>query len=146
MASSRRDWLLQQLGITQWTLRRPAVLQGEVAISLPDQVRLVIIANAPPADDDPLLGDVLRSLALTPRQVYSLTPQQAVMLPENTRCHCWLMGVDDPIRLNGGRLTSPALAELYNNAGARRALWQQICEHENDFYPDARRPAPGAAY
>ncbi|WP_038930231.1 DNA polymerase III subunit psi, partial [Yersinia pestis] len=30
--ASRRDLLLQQLGITQWVLRRPAVLQGEIAI------------------------------------------------------------------------------------------------------------------
>lgn len=33
--TSRRDWQLQQLGITQWALRRPGALQGEIAISLP---------------------------------------------------------------------------------------------------------------
>ncbi len=27
--TSRRDWQLQQLGITQWALRRPTALQGE---------------------------------------------------------------------------------------------------------------------
>ncbi|EDD6876593.1 DNA polymerase III subunit psi, partial [Salmonella enterica subsp. enterica serovar Typhimurium] len=27
--TSRRDWQLQQLGITQWALRRPGALQGE---------------------------------------------------------------------------------------------------------------------
>nr|3GLI_O Chain O, DNA polymerase III subunit psi [Escherichia coli K-12]3GLI_P Chain P, DNA polymerase III subunit psi [Escherichia coli K-12] len=27
--TSRRDWQLQQLGITQWSLRRPGALQGE---------------------------------------------------------------------------------------------------------------------
>ncbi len=26
--TSRRDWQLQQLGITQWSLRRPGALQG----------------------------------------------------------------------------------------------------------------------
>lgn len=34
--TSRRDWQLQQLGITQWSLRRPRALQGEIAISLLD--------------------------------------------------------------------------------------------------------------
>ncbi len=29
--TSRRDWQLQQLGITQWSLRRPGALQGEIA-------------------------------------------------------------------------------------------------------------------
>lgn len=28
--TSRRDWQLQQLGITQWSLRRPGALQGEI--------------------------------------------------------------------------------------------------------------------
>ncbi|STI78088.1 DNA polymerase III subunit psi [Escherichia coli] len=30
--TSRRDWQLQQLGITQWSLRRPGALQGEIAL------------------------------------------------------------------------------------------------------------------
>ncbi len=34
--TSRRDWQLQQLGITQWSLRRPGALQGEIAIAIPD--------------------------------------------------------------------------------------------------------------
>lgn len=33
--TSRRDWQLQQLGITQWALRRPTALRGEIAISIP---------------------------------------------------------------------------------------------------------------
>ena len=42
--TSRRDWQLQQLGITQWALRRPTALQGEIAISIPAHVRLVMVA------------------------------------------------------------------------------------------------------
>ncbi len=43
--TSRRDWQLQQLGITQWALRRPGALQGEIAISLPAHVRLIVVAG-----------------------------------------------------------------------------------------------------
>ena len=43
--TSRRDWQLQQLGITQWSLRRPGALQGEIAISLPGHIRLVMVAE-----------------------------------------------------------------------------------------------------
>ena len=32
--ASRRDLLLQQLGITQWVLRRPTALHGEIAVSV----------------------------------------------------------------------------------------------------------------
>ncbi|UGA51673.1 MULTISPECIES: DNA polymerase III subunit psi [Dickeya] len=136
--TSRRDWLLQQLGITQWTLRRPSVLKGEIAVNLPPDVRLLIIADPLPASDDPLLQDVARSLNLAPQQIVSLTPRQAQMLPEHTRCHSWWLGqpAADPLTLDGVQLTSPALAELYHNAGAKRALWQQICHHEHDFHPD----------
>ncbi|MFC3394379.1 DNA polymerase III subunit psi [Brenneria rubrifaciens] len=142
---SRRDWLLQQLGITQWTLKRPAALQGEIAVSLPAQVRLVIVSAEPLPDDAPLLNDILRSLVLTPEQTYRLTPQQTVMLPEKTRCHSWRLGVETPLALEGVQLTSPALAELSQSAAAKRSLWQQICEHEHDIFSDTHRSGASLA-
>ncbi|ANI30835.1 DNA polymerase III subunit psi [Yersinia entomophaga] len=137
--ASRRDWLLQQLGITQWTLRRPAVLQGEIAVSLPEDIRLLIVAETLPGQDDPLLCDIVRSLGLSAAQIYSLTPDQVAMLPEDTQCNSWRLGISEPLALAGAQLHSPALTELYQDAGAKRALWQQICHHEADFYPDASR-------
>ena len=53
--TSRRDWQLQQLGITQWSLRRPGALQGEIAISLPEHIRLVMVAETPPSLTEPLI-------------------------------------------------------------------------------------------
>ncbi|GHL36541.1 hypothetical protein ECZU27_17070 [Escherichia coli] len=64
--TSRRDWQLQQLGITQWSLRRPGALQGEIAIAIPAHVRLVMVANDLPALTDPLVSDVLRALTVSP--------------------------------------------------------------------------------
>lgn len=60
--TSRRDWQLQQLGITQWSLRRPGALQGEIAISLPEHIRLVMVAETPPSLTEPLISDILRAL------------------------------------------------------------------------------------
>ncbi|MFI0489387.1 MAG: DNA polymerase III subunit psi [Yersinia sp. (in: enterobacteria)] len=137
--ASRRDLLLQQLGITQWALRRPAVLQGEIAIRLPADTCLLIVAQPLPEHDDPLLCDVLSSLGLTPRQVYALTPEQAEMLPEDTQCNSWRLGISEPLAVAGTQLYSPDLTGLYHDAGAKRALWQQICHYEADFYPDASR-------
>ncbi|CNH53375.1 DNA polymerase III subunit psi [Yersinia thracica] len=137
--ASRRDLLLQQLGITQWTLRRPAVLQGEIAIRLPDDTRLLIVADPLPDQDDPLLCDVLRSLGLTSRQVYALTPERVAMLPEETQCNSWRLGISEPLAVAGAQLHSPTLTGLYQDASAKRTLWQQICHHEADFYPDASR-------
>ncbi len=136
--SLRRDWLLGQLGITQWELRRPLVLQGEIAVSLSANTRLIMVAEDLPSLDDPLVSDVLRSLALSPQQVMQLTPERAAMLPAEARCNSWRLGVDEPLPLPGAQLTTPALTELYHNGTARQGLWQQICKHEQDFFPDAR--------
>ncbi len=67
--TSRRDWQLQQLGITQWALRRPGALQGEIAISLPAHVRLIVVAEELPALNEPLMRDILRALTVSPDQV-----------------------------------------------------------------------------
>nr|WP_024966958.1 DNA polymerase III subunit psi [Pantoea sp. IMH] len=134
--SSRRDWLLQQMGITQYRLRRPRALHGEVAVSLPENTRLLIIADAPPLLNDPLIGDVLRAMLMQENEVVVLTPDQLAMLPDDTRCISWCMGLAAPVALAGSQIASPALAELYDNAGAKRALWQQISHYESDFFTD----------
>ena len=133
--TSRRDWQLQQLGITQWALRRPTALQGEIAISIPAHVRLVMVAEQLTALNEPLIGDVLRSLKLTTEQVLQLTPDRVTMLPSDSRCNSWRMGDIDEVSLEGSQICSPALDELKANPKARSALWQQICEYEHDFFP-----------
>ncbi|WP_127956622.1 DNA polymerase III subunit psi [Serratia microhaemolytica] len=144
--TSRRDWLLQQMGVDQWELRNPAALRGEIAIQLPAAVRLLVVAEPLPALDDPLFADVLRTLGLSEGEIYRLTPQQAVMLPPQTACHCWRLGIETQLPLAGVQLFSPALAELSHSVEAKRSLWQQICHYESDFYPYSRRSASGAEY
>ncbi|MCE0800975.1 DNA polymerase III subunit psi [Buttiauxella sp. S04-F03] len=131
----RRDWLLQQLGITQWELRRPAALQGEIAVSLHENVKLLMVAEDLPDLSDPLVNDVLRSLNLCAQQVMQLTPERAAMLPTDSRCNSWRLGVSEQLPIPGAQLATPELNELYENGAARQALWLQICEHENDFFP-----------
>ena len=125
--TSRRDWQLQQLGITQWALRRPGALQGEIAITLPPHVKLVMVAETLPSLTEPLISDILRALCLTPDRV--------AMLPQDSRCHCWRLGNDTPVTLEGAVISTPPFNELQASAPARAALWQQICAHEHDFYP-----------
>ena len=125
--TSRRDWQLQQLGITQWSLRRPGALQGEIAIAM--------VANDLPALTDPIVSDVLRALTVSPDQVLQLTPEKIAMLPQGSRCNSWRLGTDEPLSLEGAQVASPALTELRANPTARAALWQQICTYEHDFFP-----------
>ncbi|MEA9392913.1 DNA polymerase III subunit psi [Acerihabitans sp. TG2] len=135
--TSRRDWLLQQLGITQWTLRRPTALQGEVAVVLAQETRLLLIASVAPPVDHPLLCDVARSLDLPLSALYPLTLEQVAMLPEDTHCHSWWLGIAATRSLSGISLATPPLVELLNNAAAKRDLWRQICLYEHDFFPDS---------
>ncbi|MEN0586197.1 MULTISPECIES: DNA polymerase III subunit psi [unclassified Kosakonia] len=133
--TSRRDWQLQQLGITQWTLRRPAALQGEIAISLPAHIRLVMVSPTLPMLSDPLVSDVLRALTVTEDQVLQLTPDRVAMLPPESQCNSWWLGVEAQQALAGAQVATPSVDELRTNPAARAALWQQICEHEHDFFP-----------
>lgn len=137
--SSRRDWLLQQMGITQYTLRRPGALQGEIAISLNGQTRLLIVADVPPLLTDPFISDVLSAMQMREHEVVVLTPEQLMMLPDDTRCTSWCLGLEAPINVPGSQIASPVLAELYHNASAKRALWQQITHYEADFFTDPAR-------
>ncbi|HBU6575475.1 DNA polymerase III subunit psi [Citrobacter amalonaticus] len=135
--TTRRDWQLQQLGITQWSLRRPGALQGEIAISIPAHVRLVMVGETLPPLTEPLVSDILRALTLSPDQVLQVTPERVAMLPQGSRCNSWRLGTDAPLTLEGAQIATPAFDELRVNPTARAALWQQICIHEHDFFPQS---------
>ena len=135
--TTRRDWQLQQLGITQWSLRRPGALQGEIAISIPAHVRLVMVGETLPPLTEPLVSDILRALTLSPDQVLQVTPERVAMLPQGSRCNSWRLGTDAPLTREGAQIATPAFDELRVNPTARAALWQQICTHEHDFFPQS---------
>ncbi|MBW7981558.1 DNA polymerase III subunit psi [Enterobacillus tribolii] len=135
--ASRRDILLQQMGITQWVLGRPAVLQGEVAISVPAHVRLLIVSAQPVSADDVMVGDVLSALRLERAAAMLLTPEQYAMLPPEAAHDAWLLGEEITPGAGKGILQTPALQALYDNPGAKRALWRQICHDEHYFFADA---------
>ncbi|MGV7959765.1 DNA polymerase III subunit psi [Photorhabdus tasmaniensis] len=130
---TRRDRLLAQLGITQWCLRNPAVLQGELAVHLPDTTRLLIITNDQIDLTNSLLIDIFTAMGLDKSSVYCITSDNIAMLPEQVQCPCWLLGVDITLSWQGISLRSPALNDLYCDGKAKRSLWRQISQHEQHF-------------
>lgn len=132
--TSRRDWQLQQLGITQWVLRRPTALQGEIAISLPAHIQLVMVADVLPAMTTPFIRDLLLALGVSPDRVLPLTPDRVEMLPPHSQCLSLWLGVEPLSSLKGTTLCTQALDELRVDPAARAALWQLICEHEHDLF------------
>lgn len=124
--SQRRDQLLQQLGITQWQLRRPDALKGLVGSPLPSSIRFVLLADPLPSLSTPLLQDVLRTLQLTEQQVLCCTPTSLAGLPQAALY--WSLG-DWAVKTPSRMLLSPPLSELLSSAQAKRQLWQQICHY-----------------
>ena len=61
---NRRVLLLQQMGISQWQLRRPEVLKGAVSVPVASHIRLIIITEQTLELNNAFLQDVLRSLEL----------------------------------------------------------------------------------
>lgn len=136
--TTRRNWLLQQLGITQWRLRQPAVLQREVAFQLPDCVRLLLVTDPLPPESHLLVADVARSMMLTPAQIARLTPDQVMMLPEDIHCHCWWIGLAAMRDFGGISLYTPSLEVLQEDTGAKRELWRQINDNGHHFTATTR--------
>ncbi|ARU95230.1 DNA polymerase III subunit psi [Tatumella citrea] len=135
--ASRRDWLLQQMGITQYRLHHPRVLQGEVAVRLHPDTRLVIVAADNLPSPQSFLQDVLRSLGLEEHQSRLLTARQLAMLPEPLSCPVWLLGIPADKQYSTVQLVSPPLAELINSSAAKRTLWQQITTYDSHFFSRA---------
>lgn len=65
---NRRDLLLQEMGISQWELYRPEVLQGSVGISVAENIRFITVSDEN-ISSSPLLADVLLSLDLKKRKL-----------------------------------------------------------------------------
>ncbi len=135
--ANRRDWLLQQMGITQYRLHHPRVLQGEVAVRLHPDTRLVIVAAEQPPSSQSFMQDVLHSLGLEASQSRLLTARQLAMLPEPIPCPVWLLGVPADREYSTVQLVTPPLAELINSSAAKRTLWQQITTYDSHFFSRA---------
>ena len=131
--AGRRDALLQQMGITQYRLHRPRVLQGEVAVRLKPETRLVVVTADSLSLAQRFLLDVLHSLNLVEHQVMVLPARQLAMLPTPLPCAVWLLGIDADRQYAEIQLATPPLTDLIDNSAEKRALWQQITTYDSHF-------------
>ncbi|MXP67852.1 DNA polymerase III subunit psi [Pantoea sp. Aalb] len=129
-----RNWFLQQMGITQYRLRRPHILKGDISVRLLPNIRLIIVTKSDILLNEPLICDVLQTLNIQSNQVMILTPEQLPMLPESIHCPGWLMGIESNHKFNGIILNTNFLNTLINSSMAKRSLWEQICTYENYFF------------
>ncbi|MBT0720016.1 DNA polymerase III subunit psi [Tatumella sp. TA1] len=131
--TERRDWLLAQMGIDQYRLRRPEVLQGEVAIAIKPTTKLVIVGLQRDELHHPFISDVLLSMIVESANVLYLSVEQLPLLPQPLSCLLWFVGHDPQHRYASRQILSPPFATLIGNAEAKRTLWQQFCDYDDNL-------------
>ncbi|MBT0726114.1 DNA polymerase III subunit psi [Rosenbergiella australiborealis] len=136
--TERRDWLLAQMGIDQYRLRRPEVLHGEVAIAIKPTTQLVIVGLQRDEIHHPFIRDVLQSLLLESAYVLYLTVEQLPLLPHPLSCLLWFVGYEPQQHYAARQFHSPSFATLLHSAEAKRTLWQQLCNDDDNFPTSAR--------
>ena len=129
---SRRDVLLQQMGISQWQLVRPEALKGAMNITVAEHIRLVIVSQQNLLQQ-PVVQDVLRSLTLDTEQVLNITFEQLAywhfthnvsfgLFSQNTPNHDRTLPLQQPLNV----WQSDDLEEFKQNPQAKRQFWQTI--------------------
>ncbi|MGV6989809.1 DNA polymerase III subunit psi [Testudinibacter sp. P80/BLE/0925] len=128
---ARRARLLQQMGIDQWTLRRPQALKGAAAIAVAENIKLLLVSEQSPADS--LLADLYRALGIRAAQCLIINSEQLNRLKITHSPALWLVG--ETPELSGQTQTAlQALPHiqtddwqtLLQNPQAKRRLWQQL--------------------
>ncbi|WP_032092531.1 DNA polymerase III subunit psi [Necropsobacter rosorum] len=131
---NRRDLLLQEMGITQWRLSRPAALKGAATMSVGQNIRLVIIAEQEIAKTHPLLNDILRSIEMPAQDCLCINFDFAPLLNLQHSVHYWLLS-DNAQKIDRtliyckqalAQWQSPDWPTLQQDPQAKRRLWQQI--------------------
>ena len=129
---SRRDVLLQQMGISQWQLVRPEALKGAMNITVAEPIRLIIISQQNLLQQ-PVVQDVLRSLTLDSEQVLNITFEQLTYLQVNHEVSYWLLSQNTSENDRTLSLPQPLnvwqsgdLEEFKQNPQEKCRFWQTI--------------------
>lgn len=130
---TRRDRLLEQMGITQWMVRNPAVLRGERGVRFPASTKLIIITDENLDLNSQLLKDIFLSMNITQDDVVCVNSEQLSLIPTPITIPCWVLGGE--IHPEGAKITfiSPVLSELILSHSAKQALWKQVYQYDENF-------------
>lgn len=130
---ARRDRLLKQMGITQWVVKNAAVLRGERGVRIPESTKLIIITDENIDLNDRLVKDIFLSMKIYPSDVVCINSEQLAMLPIPITTTCWVLGSQSQLDISKNTFISPVLAELADINSAKRALWKQIYQYDENF-------------
>lgn len=127
---NRRDWLLEEMGISQWALRKPQVLKGDAQIRLSAEIALVVVCEED-WQTSRLFGDVLRALNLKPHQYQWFSLKHASRLAFSHSPYIWLIASESQAVEFAAKFAEQTLwrhsawQDLHASA-AKRQFWQQL--------------------
>jgi DNA polymerase III subunit psi len=134
--SNRRDWYLDQLGITQYKLRQPMLLNEKSTLAMTEATRLIIIKPDESTLPEPFFSDILQVMNLNDSALLFIKPDQASLLPTQVNCLIWSIGNDEFAGINlisTDLIQTPSLNSVIHSATDKRQLWQQLCQYEHYF-------------
>ncbi|MXN88518.1 DNA polymerase III subunit psi [Pasteurella canis] len=131
---TRRDLLLQEMGIIEWQLQHPERLRGVVNIHVDENIRLIVITEADSKQDNMLLADILRSLELNESHCLFISFEQVQHLKTTHHATYWLLSDNSekidrtlPYCQSASAIwRSPTWHKFKQSNQAKRQLWQQI--------------------
>lgn len=133
------DWYLDQLGITQYVLRKPAAMKGEASINIADHIRLIVVAQSVP--NDKIFYDILKAINISIENCLILPPAQLLMPIEKLDRAIWFIDETlptswstSPVISDKVIITTVGLAQLALSANLKRQLWNTICQYEDYFH------------
>lgn len=130
---NRRDLLLQEMGLNQWTLVRPERLHGAMGIEVGAHIRLVIVSEQR-LSGEPLLNDILLSLSLPKEAYLNINFAQLPHLSANHNLQYWLLNENSaeidrtlPYCVRAERIYRSTDWQAFKQSPTeKRQLWQQI--------------------
>ena len=126
--NKQQAMFLQEIGITRWMLRKPALfnqLQKTKEMDISGYALLVLDSTADL--ENPLLNNILRAFKFPPDNVYYMSQAEFDdyhgELPEFVWSMLEKVSIPDRHKL----LSSSSLTELEKDPQQKRALWKQFC-------------------
>lgn len=134
---NRQDWYLNKLGIYQYVLRKPNVIQGEAKVEITNNIKLIVISEHYPKEK--IFQDILKAIHVTIDDCLILKPAQLLITADKIFTVIWFL--DQPIPENWSEqdisskpiIMTNSLAELASSPQQKRQLWQTLCQYENYF-------------
>lgn len=134
---NQQDWYLTKCGITQYVLRNSTAFKGELTAHINSQIRLIVVSETKPTEK--IYSDILNAIALTEQQVLCLTPSQLIMPAADINVVTWFIDTEQPLPWQNKPLVIATcrLDKLAHSPNEKRQLWQQLCQYEHNFHPNA---------